>query len=91
MSETPDIQITIKRETPDVKFPIDIEEKEVKIDVNRGGIVHTEYQGATIYTPLAIPQTIQARGKIVLENIIINPIPQNYGRVSFNGRVMTVQ
>lgn len=50
-----------------------------------------QYKGEYEFTPSAQTQTIEIYGKTATENIIINPIPNNYGLVSWNGSTLTVQ
>lgn len=49
-----------------------------------------EYQGSLEVTPSDETQTLMTADKVVARNIIINPIPSNYGRITWNGRVITV-
>lgn len=48
------------------------------------------YTGATEVTPSLQPQTLYTGDKIVLDDIIINPIPSNYGLITWNGSTLTV-
>ena len=48
------------------------------------------YDGATTYTPSDQEQTIQTNGKSLLTDIIINPVPNNYGLITWNGSYLTV-
>lgn len=48
------------------------------------------YDGATEITPAEETQTLQTANKTVVQNIIVNPIPQNYGRLSWTGNTLTV-
>lgn len=48
------------------------------------------YLGEYEYTPTRETQTIEIAGKLAAQNIIINPIPQNYGLISWNGSTLTV-
>lgn len=50
----------------------------------------TYYTGATEFTPSALQQTIEISGKTATENITINPIPSNYGLITWNGSTLTV-
>ena len=43
------------------------------------------FTGAYQYTPTQQSQTIEIQGLQAVENIIINPIPHNYGLISWNG------
>lgn len=53
-------------------------------------IEHEEYQGAHEVTPSDESQTLMTADKVVRENIVINPIPSNYGKITWDGRVITV-
>ena len=48
------------------------------------------YEGAHEITPTEEVQILETEGKAVNENIVINPIPSNYGRITWDGRVITV-
>lgn len=48
------------------------------------------YTGPTEFTPSAQTQTVETQDKVVLSNITINPIPSNYGLVTWNGVALTV-
>lgn len=48
------------------------------------------YDGPTEITPTQETQTLATAEKTVLENIVINPIPSNYGLITWNGSVLTV-
>ena len=48
------------------------------------------YHGETEITPSDETQTVQCAGLMMSENITVNPIPSNYGRISWNGVTLTV-
>ena len=48
------------------------------------------YSGQTEVTPSEETQTLQTANRTVLQNIVINPIPSNYGRITWNGSTLTV-
>lgn len=48
------------------------------------------YAGETTVTPSAETQTLRTGGTVLLEDIIINPIPSNYGLITWNGATLTV-
>lgn len=48
------------------------------------------YDGATDITPSEAVQTLNTANKLVNENIIVQPIPTNYGLITWNGRTITV-
>ena len=53
----------------------------------RGGIA---YYGEYEVTPSTEEQVLPTSGKILSQNITINPIPSNYGQIAWNGSVLTV-
>ena len=48
------------------------------------------YTGDYEVTPGPSPVTLSTRHKFMSENVIINPIPSNYGLVTWDGAVLTV-
>ena len=50
----------------------------------------SDYVGTYEFTPTAFTQTIPISDKRATADIVINPIPQNYGLITWNGSVITV-
>lgn len=50
----------------------------------------TIYDGAYEWTPTDSVQLIEIENKKALGQITINPIPQNYGLVTWNGSTLTI-
>lgn len=48
------------------------------------------YDGPTEVTPSGIAQILNTSGKEMASNITVNPIPSNYGLITWNGTVLTV-
>ena len=48
------------------------------------------YTGNTVITPSLETQILETKLKTVEENIIVNPIPSNYGRLEWNGQTLRV-
>ena len=48
------------------------------------------YGGPYEFTPTEDTQTVAIDRKMATENIVINPIPYNYGLVTWNGSTLTV-
>ena len=48
------------------------------------------YAGPYEFTPTEDTQTVAISHKMATENIVINPIPYNYGLVTWNGSTLTV-
>lgn len=48
------------------------------------------YDGPTEVTPAAAAQTLATNGHALRSDIIINPIPSNYGLITWDGSTLTV-
>lgn len=48
------------------------------------------YIGSYTVTPTTETQTLQTNNKRMTNNIVVNPIPSNYGLITWNGSVLTV-
>ena len=48
------------------------------------------YEGPYTVTPSAQRKTLVTRGYAMTGNVIIEPIPQNYGLVTYNGSIITI-
>lgn len=48
------------------------------------------YTGTVIITPTLSAQTLNTAGLLLDENITVNPIPNNYGLITYNGGIITV-
>lgn len=51
---------------------------------------YPDYEGAVEFVPSAQPQTVQIENMVAHQNIIIDPIPQNYGLITWDGSTLTV-
>lgn len=48
------------------------------------------YEGVYTFIPGDEAQTIPVEGYRMKSDIVINPIPSNYGKITYNGAVLTV-
>ncbi len=48
------------------------------------------YEGAYDVTPGDAAVTLETAGLVMARNVTINPIPSNYGRITWNGSTLTV-
>ena len=51
---------------------------------------YEKYTGETVFTPSRETQIIGVSHMTVMEDITINPIPSNYGLITWNGSTLTV-
>lgn len=77
---------------PEIQFEIDDEDG---IDFETGdpvilSSVFPDYEGAYHFTPSPETQTLETRNRVMRERIVIDPIPRNYGLITYNGRTITV-
>lgn len=49
------------------------------------------YDGDYAITPSAEAQVLQVQGLAMRQDLTINPIPSNYGLITWNGSVLTVR
>lgn len=64
------------------------EDEEFVVEFGAG--IEKEYHGAYEVTPSTSVQTLQTTNRVLTDNIIINPIPNNYGLITYNGSFITV-
>jgi len=51
---------------------------------------YPDYAGEYEFTPSSTPQTISTRDMVVHGDIVIDPIPNNYGLITWDGTTITV-
>lgn len=59
-----------------------------KIVINKIGT--DLYEGEYVITPSGAVQILEIKDKTAAQNITIQPIPQNYGLITWNGSILTV-
>lgn len=62
----------------------------ITVSLSVSGRTSPEWQGAYVYTPTQAEQTIPMEGFVARQDITINPIPSNYGLITWNGATLTV-
>lgn len=67
---------------------MEIETDDIALKADTGDRI--PYTEAYEWTPTDDIQTISIEGKTASADIIINPIPSNYGMISWNGSTLTV-
>lgn len=89
-AETPAVRIGVSTATLNQKIRVQRDGPAVSIGINSGGVSYPIYQGPHTVTPGPEAQVLETRNTEVIENIIVEPIPQNYGLITYNGRIITV-
>lgn len=49
------------------------------------------YKGDYKVTPTSEEQVLQTKNKVLTNNVIVAPIPSNYGMISWNGATLKVE
>lgn len=84
MSCEHEIRFTIKPTDDACRFHFDVRAYKDRI------VAPDEYSGVTEVTPSEEEQVLATKGKYLSNNVVINPIPSNYGKISWNGSVLIV-
>jgi hypothetical protein len=74
-------------------IPVSIEDPGASLDAESVIVIHegeVPYTGRYTFTPSVETQTVPIGGKTASRDIIINPIPDNYGLITWNGAILTV-
>lgn len=77
----------------DTNIPVTVSENQsIPLGVNTE--IHESqlesYAGPYVATPSASTQTFPMYGKIATDDFVVDPIPSNYGLITWNGTVITV-
>lgn len=76
----------------DVDFWLE-EPEELEFDLGPAVVIRTEgerYEGPYEATPTQEAQVFETEGLLMTERFAVNPIPRNYGLITYNGFYMTV-
>ena len=71
-------------------YDVTFDEGDESFDVSFGADVERQYHGATEVVPSSETQTLPTANRMLTEDIIIDPIPSNYGLITYNGSIITV-
>lgn len=71
-------------------FQIESMTFEARLEGEGGGAIIPAYPGPYVITPSDTTQVYETSGKQMERDLRINPIPSNYGKITWNGAVLTV-
>lgn len=76
------------------QYELNISENAVSWEIAEYADMHTSdlppYRGPTEFVPTQQPQHVYVGGKTVRSDILIQPIPENYGLITYDGATLTV-
>lgn len=88
------ITIPMRVSTSRVSIPASVAVSAVSLPVTLGAAYQMRegdiYDGPYEFTPYGEAQYAQTTDKVLYQDIKINPIPSNYGLVTYNGAFITV-
>lgn len=73
--------------------PVSIEDSVASLSTDSVIVIHegeVPYIGRYTFTPSEETQTVHIQGKTASRDIIINAIPDNYGRLAWDGHTLSV-
>lgn len=82
--------ILVLEDSSPIGLVIEDSSSPLTLTLGDGETEYPVYDGATEFTPTRSVQTVITARRVLLDNITINPIPQNYGLVTYNGSVITI-
>ena len=83
--------MAIRLKVIETKVRLKVSEDTARLKAEQGIPIYSEYYtGETTVIPGEETQILNTAGLMVSENITIEPIPSNYGRIAYNGTALLV-
>lgn len=80
----------IKSNTGIIKGNISTSFQKVSGNIKFGGTIANYYEGPYEFIPTQEEQLIEIDGLTARENIVVKPIPHNYGKIEWNGSYLYI-
>ena len=94
MSQIIPVPVQLNVEESINQFALGVAENSVQVSFGVSTQIVTstvpDYDGPYDFTPSSELQTIETVGFRMTDNVTINPIPNNYGRIAWNGTTLIV-
>lgn len=93
MSVRIDAAIPVSVSASEQSFALGISEPQtidIGVDTDIVAAITEHYRGSYAVTPGDDAQTLQTSGKFMEGDVVIAPIPNNYGLIAWDGSVLTV-
>ena len=86
------VQVDVDAKTKAVRIETTVDRKDLSFGVNIGRALYPAdvYEGGYEVTPTQNTQVLETQNKTLLENVVVNPIPSNYGLITWNGATLKV-
>lgn len=86
------ITLGVPNDSQPIQVHVESNKQRRQIDLTAPIVAETlpTYEGPYDFTPSEELQTIETNGFRMTDNVTINPIPNNYGLITYNGSILTV-
>lgn len=82
-----EINITLSSSGHSLDASVERSGSDLNISVDKGTIT---YPGPYTVTPSESTQTLYTRNLAMSQNVVVNPIPSNYGKITWNGSALII-
>lgn len=94
MADLIPIVIPVEVAVSNVQIPVEVSVSKMVFPAEVALAYYTseyeQYTGETEFTPSEEEQVIQTAERVLMDNLTIDPIPSNYGLITWDGTVITV-
>lgn len=84
------VELTLDVSQTDFELSIDDNEIELTNEYTINVSLYPDYAGTVEVTPSTEQVVLATAGTVVRQDIVVNPVPSNYGLITYNGAYLTV-
>lgn len=84
------ITVEVGTHSRNIEVSVTGNNRSIGVEIDRGIPDFPIYRGAHTFTATDTEQTIPLANMSLLQDIVINPIPDNYGLITYDGTTLTV-
>lgn len=84
------VPMTVSESEVSISMEVSDGSQSVEMDMEAEIVMSPKYRGSYEFTPTGERQIVKIEGKMAEENIVIDPIPNNYGLITWDGVTLTV-
>lgn len=84
------ITVEVGTHSRNIEVSVSGNNRSIGVGIDRGIPDFPIYRGTHTFTATDTEQTIPLANMSLLQDIVINPIPENYGLITYDGTTLTV-
>lgn len=84
------VPMTVSESEVSISMDVSHDSQSVEMGMGTEIVMSPKYRGSYEFVPSEERQIVQIEGKMAEENIVIEPIPSNYGLITWDGVTLTV-